>query len=179
MARRCVALVYDACLDAWWFCCEPVVSIDARCLMSWIACLDGSVREFVPVRILTLLCDVNTMGWTQVCVFVVSSRPKVWTFQRPAIHNIVFDLGFPVGWLPSDLWPSVPVHVRFRWELALGSIVDEIDMSATIRIWGRPYRTHMPPAALRADWRVLAAPISSPCTPEQREMVVETDLDRA
>ena len=112
-------------------------------------------------------------------MFVVTSRAKVWTFQRPSIPFIVYDLGFPLGWLPSDPWPSVPIHVRFFWELAMGLVIDEIDLSATIQTCVRQYHNHMPPSALRAVWHDLAAPICSPCSPEQLDSSVHTDLRRS
>ena len=168
MTTRCVLLIYDACLDSWWFHCEPMLAISVQCVMTWCAFLDGSTREFIPLRVLNLLCHANTMSWGTVIVIVIASRPKAPSLRAPSVQSLVYDLGLPRGWQPLDPWPSVPANVYFRWEMVSGSVLD-VDSSETLRTSTLQHHSHFPPAALRLIWRNLAAPHSSPCTPEQRD----------
>ena len=165
MSTRCVLLIFDAVADAWWFYCEPVLAINLRCVMTWIALLNGSSLEYVPLRVFPLLCLGNTLGWNTVYVVIASSRPFRLTIQSPSVDHLVFDLGLPRGWQPGDLWPAVPLIVRFRWEFAAGSANDSLDSSALLLNFTRSYHTHSPPASLRRGWHDLSAHICSPCTP--------------
>jgi hypothetical protein len=165
MNPRCVVLVFDACVDSWWFHCEPVVAINVGCLMTWISQLNDPLRELVPLKVFPLLSRTNSMGWSRVYVVVVASRPSVRTFLPPSVSSLVFDLGLPRGWHPGCAWPVIPLDVHFYWELAAGSCSVSVDPSATLRSFTRPYHTHSPPAVMRQEWRELAAPVSSPCTP--------------
>ena len=141
------------------------------CVMTWISLLEDPQRELVPLKVFPLLCKANSLGWSKVYVAVIASRPTVRSIQPPSVASLVFDLGLPTGWKPGDVWPGVPLDVRFYWELAAGTCSDSIDRSATLLSFTRLYHTHSPPAVLRQEWRELAAPVSSPCTPCCRELL--------
>lgn len=165
MNPRCVLLVWDACVDAWWFHCEPVLAINLGCVMTWISQLHDPSNDLVPLKVFPLLCMSNSMGWSKVYVVVVTSRPSIRTFESPSVSSMVFDLGLPRGWHPGQACPFIPLDLLFYWELVGNSSVDTVDQNATLRSFTRPYHTHFPPANLREEWRDMAAPISSPCTP--------------
>ena len=170
MSARFVVCLFDAVGDEWWSFCQPVVNLELRLVLNWMAMLHGDDSMLVPLRVFKLECGPNPFRWLNVMVIVFVRQPKLWNVAQLPVQLMVQDLGLPTTWTFPQHLPPVPVTVRFKWDTAVGLSHerDPIDVDLSIRQLMQTYMTHSPPASVRTSWMHLAAAHLTPCSPEER-----------
>ena len=181
MSARLVGCFFDALADEWWSFCEPVVELELRLVLNWMAMLHGDDSKLVPLRVFKLECGPNPLRWLNVMVVVFIHQPKLWNVTQLPVQLMIRDLGLPVTWTVSQRLPSVPVTVRFKWDTAVGISRDGdvIDVDLPIRQLMLTYMTHSPPSKLRDSWKLLASAQATPCSPEERMIRQVAEMDDA
>ena len=168
MTGRIVVCLFDAVVDEWWTFCEPAEGLELRLLLNWLSMLVDDNTLLTPLRVFKLDCAPNPVGWTSVMVVVFVHKPKVWNLSVIPAGLMLQDLGIPVTWLATMQFASVPLNVKFRWELVAGASEDvpPVDFNLPVRMLMMPHTSRSPPVRMRRIWHDLAVRLLTPCSPE-------------